>query len=336
VRRLALAAGGGLLTALALVSLLTLARAGSLPRLWRLVDDARLFSIGGLGMMPIPGLLGMHLVLYVTYVSAIGVATVRRLRSARDPLLTGMLAWSGIFGLGSASYYVGRSAPGWLKSLFSAWALTLALLAVAAVRELAARPQRRASIAAIAVLFGFGVAACSLAQTPTPWEQLQRLQAPFVPTEHEPDPNPLAPSPDPAVRRFVSSLADGPHRFVVKRGAPVAILLTTGHRVADAYHLVNVSPFTGPESLPTVERVEAVVAALRAAGGNTIVLPDPLDSSILPVLARAGFDLLTARGLRPYVAGRTRPYALPWPGGIAVIKFVDMRHLHPRALARRG
>jgi hypothetical protein len=178
---------------------------------------------------------------------------------------------------------------------------------------------------------------CSLAQTPTPWGQLQRLRAPFVATEEEPEPNPLAPSPDPRVRRFVASIADGPNRFVYQRGAPVAILLTTGHRVADAYGVVDVSPYTGVESLETVQRVETALDALQAAGGNTVILPDPLDTSIYPILARRGFEPLTAHGLQPYsTSAPPSPLELPWPGGQGVTKWVDARHLHPRALSARG
>jgi hypothetical protein len=330
--RLAGAIAAGLATAFVLVSLLTLIRAGSLPHPARLVDYARTYAVGGFAQMPIPGVLGMHLLVYLTYVAAIVVATVRALRRARNRVLTGMLAWAGVFGLGAGAYWVGRSHPVALKYQFSAWALALMLLTIVAVRELAAPRLRRTAIGALIVVFGFGVAACSLAQTPAPWGQIERLQASFTPTEAAPDANPLVPSKDPQVRRFVSSLADGRSHFVVKRGAPVAILLTTGHRVADAYGIVNVSPYTGIESLQTVERVEATLDALRDAGGNTVILPNPLDPSIFPVLQRRGFELLTPRGLRPYVAGRTRALEQPWPGGIAVIKWVDTRQLHPPAL----
>ena len=330
--RLAGAVAAGLATAFALVSLLTLVRAGSLPQLERLVDYARTYAVGGFAMMPIPGVLGMHLVVYLTYVAAIVVATVRALRGASNRVLTGMLAWAGVFGLGAGAYWVGRSHPVALKYQLSAWALALVLLTIVAVRELAAPRLRRTAIGALVVVLGFGVAACSLAQTPTPWGQLERLTAPFTPSEEVPDADPLVPSQDPQVRQFVSSLADGPSRFVVRRGVPVAILLTTGHRVADAYGVVNVSPYTGIESLQTVARVEATLDALRDAGGNTVILPNPLDPSIFPVLQRRGFELLTPQGLRPYVRGRTRALELPWPGGTAVIKWVDTRHLHPRAL----
>ena len=238
-------------------------------------------------MMPMPGGSACTCSIYATFVAAIVVATVRALRGcAGNRTLTALLAWAGMFGLGAGSYLAGRSHPVASSSLFSAWALALALLSVAAVGELSAPRLRRTALGALVVLFGFGVAACSLAQTPTPWGQIHRLDAPFEPTEAEPDANPLAPSRDQRVQRFVATLADGPSRFVYKRGAPVAILLTTGHRIADAYGVVNVSPYTGIGSLQTVQRVETTIAALRAAGGKPIVLPDPLDPSILPVLAR--------------------------------------------------
>jgi len=333
--RLALRIGGavaaGLATALALVCVLTLACAGDLPQLGRLVDYARTYTIGGFALMPIPGVLGVHLIIYLTYVAAILVATVRALRGARNRVLTGMLAWAGVFGLGAGFYWVGRSHPFALKQEFSAWALALALLTVVAVRELSTRRVRRTALGALLVLAGFGVTVCSLAQTPTPWGQIERLNAPFTASAAI-GTNPLAPPRDPRVRRFIASLADGPNRFVYKRGAPVALLLTTGHRDADAYGVVDVSPYTGVWSLQTVQRVEAIVRVLRAAGGNTIILPDPLDQSILPLLTRDGFALLTAHGLRAYVAGRTRPLALPYPWEGKVIKMVDTRNLYPRAL----
>jgi len=334
--RLAGAALAGLATAFALVSALTLLRTGSLPQLWRLVDYARGYTIGGFSMSPIPGIFGLHLLVYLTYVAAIVAASVRVSRGARNRVLTGMLAWAGVFGLGAGAYYVGRSDPSVLKYELPAWTLALALLAVLAIRELARPELRRTAIGALVVLFGFGAATCSLAQTPAPWEQIQRLTAPFVPTEAEPDPHPLVPPRDAATRRFVASLADGPSRFVVKRGAPVAILLALGHRVADAYGVVNVSPYTGIESMYTVERVDAAIDALRRAGGNTAILPVPLYASLFDAFRRQGFEIVTQRGLRPIAANwvRSRPWLMPWPGEErAVIKLVDMRHLHPRALA---
>ena len=63
------------------MALLTLARAGALPQLGRLLDSRSLYSVGGWALQPMPAL-GLHLVLYVTFAAAIGVATVRAIARA--------------------------------------------------------------------------------------------------------------------------------------------------------------------------------------------------------------------------------------------------------------
>lgn len=332
VGRLLAMVAAGLATAVVLVTALVLIRAGTPPQFGRLVDYARLYTIGGLALMPIPGIFGLHLLIFLTDVAAIAVATTRRLRGAPNRVLTGMLAWAGVFGLGAGCYYVGRSHPVALEYQFSAWGLSLALLTVVAVQELAARRLRPTAVSAFVVLLGFGVMACSLAQTPTPWGQFERLSTQYVPTEEQPDVQPLVPSSSSKTRRFVASLADGRDHYVYKRGAPVAILLPTGHRVADAYGVVNVSPYAGVDSLETVQRVETMLDALRAAGGNTVILPNPVNSiSLIQALARRGFEPVTVRGMRPYGPSEV-PLEQLWPGGRAIMKWVDARHLHPEAL----
>ncbi|MGN6187990.1 MAG: hypothetical protein ACTHOE_03745 [Conexibacter sp.] len=334
----------GLASALTLVALLTLARTGELPQLGRVVEYARIYSAAGYAMLPLPGPLGVHTAIYLTYVAAIGVATVRALRGAANRVLTGALAWTGVFGLGAATYYVGRSQPEALRTTFSAWALALALLSWVVLRSLAADPRRRPSIAAVTVLFGLGVATCSVVQMPLPWSQLDRIQTGFVASTSKYR-DPLRPPADARMRRFVATLADGPSHFAYRRGAPVALLMTLGHRLADAYGVENVSPYTGVDSIHTTRQVDEVVAALRRAGGNTVVLPATFDQSndgsevietddgIFARLAQDGFALVTRTGLRPYDAGRgTRDAAgVPWHGGV-LVKVVDTRHLHPRAL----
>ncbi|MFL5817124.1 MAG: hypothetical protein ACJ76L_05930 [Conexibacter sp.] len=332
IGRFAAIVAAGVATAVALVATLTLVRAGALPQFGRLVDYARLYTVGGLALMPIPGVLGMHLLIFLTHTAAIAVATTRRLRGAPNRVLTGMLVWAGVFGLGAGSYYVGRSHPVGLGFQFSAWGLSLALLTVVAARELAGRRLRPTAVSAFIVLFGFGVMVCSLAQAPTPWGQIERLTTAHVPTENQPDVQPLVPSRSPQVRRFVASLADGRDHYVYKRGAPVAILLTTGHRIADAYGVVNVSPYTGIDSLLTVQRIETMLDALRAAGGNTLILPNPASSiTLYRTLARRGFEPVTTRGMRPFSLSGS-PLEQAWPGGRAIMKWVDSRHLHPEAL----
>ena len=259
----------GLLVAYALVALLTLVRAGELPQLGRLLDYGRLYSIGSFGLLHLHRTLGLHLVVYVTYVAAIGVATVRAIERAPNRPLTGMLAWCGVFGLGSAAYFMGRTHPELLVALFPTWALTLALLTVDVVGRTAQRAGARPRLGTALVLMGMGLTVCSVAQLPLPWTQLQRIaqETPSAPLIEGEAPLPVysrAFLPDPSTREF----------FAPQPGAKVAILLTTGHEIAHEFGVVNVSRYTGLYSMVNRERLRTVVDDLRAEGGNTLFLPE--------------------------------------------------------------
>jgi hypothetical protein len=326
----------GLALAAALVALVTLLRAGSLPHLERAIFFSRLYGMSGFASAPLPAVLGLPLVVYATYAAAIGVAAVRAIERASGRILTAMLAWSGVFGLGSAAYWVARPHETTLPTTFSAWALSLVLLAVVAVRQLASRPSRLPSLATLAVLFGLVVTACSVAQLPFPWQQVQRIRRPPAGTPAAGLPSPLdtiiEPNGTPEVRRFVSSLADGPHRFVVRRGAPIALFATAGHLIADAYGVVNVVPYTGGESIHTREQLDASLDALRAAGGNTALVPVELLPKLAGVLEQRGFAIVTSSGLRR--TNGTDRSTVPDTALAAddLTKWVDLRHLHPAAL----
>jgi len=328
--RLAAEVLAGVAIGVVLVSALTLVRAGALPQFGRSVEFARIYLVGGFALIPLAGVLGLHLIIYATYVAAIGVATARAIDRAPDRLLTGMLVWSGLFGLASAGYYVGRSAWETLPITFSAWAFALALLTVVAVRRIAEARSRVPSAVAIAVVFGMAVMACSLAQTPVPWAQIGRIQHPpaggVAPTAGT---GPYAPVKDPAVRFFISSLADGAHHFVVRHGAPIGLFATTGHRIADAYGVRDVIPYTGVESVQTRSQFKTALDELRADGGNTVILPQEPSPEMGAMLAARGFELLTPQGLRPW---HPRATFEALPGANGMTKFVDTRHLHPAAL----
>jgi hypothetical protein len=331
----------GMALAYAAVCALTLVRAGALPQLGRLVEFARLFARGGFNMLPMPGVLGLHLILYLTAVAAIGAATVRAARRKPGRVLTGMLAWCGVFGLGAGSYYAGRSHPDVLIALFSIWALTLALLTVDCVERIVAGPSRRAGIVAFALFLGMGLATCSLAQTPLPWKELDRVLAKRPPNARI-SATPFVP--DPATRSFFASSAYGSRAFYFKPGAPMAILVTSGHRIADAFGVVNVSPYSGATSAFTAQQLRGVIRVLRRSGGNTLIMPTAGNEDYL-VLARAGFRFVTASGLRTYRHEDLPPEAveLSWPRGtvrvpwlyLTATKWVDTRNLRPRFLRRR-
>jgi hypothetical protein len=289
----------GLLAAYALLAALALVRTGGLPQLGRLLDYGRLYSVGGFGLLHLHRLLGLHLVLYLTYAAAIAVATVRALEHAPNRPLTGMLAWSGVFGLGSAAYFMGRTHPELLVALFPTWTLALALLSVDAVSRLTGRP----GVGTLLVLFGMALATCSLAQLPLPWTQLQRIEqdTPTAPLIGGEAPLPRfdgAFLPEPATRAFFAP---------ARRGEPVAILLTTGHQIAHAFGLEDVSRYTGMYSIVTRERLRTVVDDLRAAGGTTLFLPQTYQE-VYDTLARWGFE--------------RRPEEAEW-GDVPVSKWVD-------------
>ncbi|HEX5146546.1 MAG TPA: hypothetical protein VFV85_05955 [Conexibacter sp.] len=245
----------GLLTALAAVALLTLVVAGSLPHLGMALTFVRIYGAYGFGNLPMPDL-GFHLAIYVTFAAALVCAVVRAAgRATEDRLLTAMLAWAGVFGLGAGAYYVGRSLPQVLISVFSAWALALALLLVVIVRALARRPARRPALPELAVLAGFGLAVCSLAQTPLPWTQVQRLQRHTAVPAYA----------HTATERFVAAHA--------RRGERVVILGPLGHRIAYDLHLDDVSPYSTIESMPLERQLSETIAVLRREGGRELFLP---------------------------------------------------------------
>jgi hypothetical protein len=294
----------GLLAAYAAVATLALVRAGELPQLGRLLDYGRMYSVGGFGLQRLHSTLGLHLVVYLTYVAAIAMATVRALERAENRALTGMLAWSGVFGLGAGAYFMGRTHPELLVAMFSAWTLALALLTVAVLERLRERPAARPALGTLLVLAGMAVAACSLAQTPMPWTQLDRIaqDTPADPLIEGEAPLPIyygAFLPDPATRTF----------FAPRPGEPVAILLTTGHQIAHELGVVNVSRYTGLYSMVTRERLRTVVEDLRAEGGDTVFLPQA-SQQVYDTLRGWGFE--------------RRPEEVEW-GSTPVSKWVDAR-----------
>jgi hypothetical protein len=271
--RLALHGLAGLAAAFALVALLTLARAGALPDPALLFRFARLYASAGFAMQPMPTL-GLHTIIYLTFAAALAVATVRALggEDARERTLTGMLAFIAVFGLGSGTYYAGRSHPEVLVTSFAAWSFALALLTLVAVRRLAARPDRWPEPAVALCLVGFFVTVCSLAQTPTPWSQVERLRTTGVATLRRP-----------AGQPFV--------RQHVRRGEHVAILLGLGHRIGENVGVENVSPYTTAFAMPAVTQLYDVVRALREEGGNKVFVPTtpPAMNDVRPALAAEGF-----------------------------------------------
>ena len=251
VLRLLGAAAAGVAGAVVLYSVVTLLRAGSLPHLWRLAQFARLYGAAGYSVAPLPAPSAFR--------SSSTPPTRRRsasrpsARSARSPTVCSPGCGVG----GPVRARVGELLHRALQRGCSDAVLRVGARARAARDRGAAarwrRPARVPNLAGLAVLFGFGLTVCSLAQAPSPWQQIERVR--------ERPANLAVMSSSGAAQQdldggFVGSLADGPRRFVFKRGAPVAIFTTMGHRLADSYGVVDVVPYTGPESIHTQEQLD--------------------------------------------------------------------------------
>jgi hypothetical protein len=268
----------GVALAVALVALLSLAHGGALPRPALLLEYPRIYGIGGWVLEPMAAM-GFHVTMYVTFTAAIVVAAVRAARSDAGAALTGMLAWSGVFGLGASSYYAGRSDPLNLIGTFSAWALALLLLTIVVARALAAAGrERRPTPPELAVLFGCGLALCAVSQLPQPWREAARLGRTTAPVFEQP-----------AALRLV--------RATTRPGEPVAILIPLGHRLAYDAGVVDVSPYTSTQSMPTADQLRETLTLMREEDADKVYVDGAIVyQALLRALDRAGFAIASQEG----------------------------------------
>lgn len=270
------AAGAAIATGAVVVYILV--RTAELPRPGYLLYWSRFFAASGFNLLPMPPV-GFHLLLLATFVAALATAAVRRSRQAPDRVLTGMLAFSAIFGLGTGAYFVGRSYAIVLPALFAAWGLALALLAWTVVVRLATagRPRRRtverALLPATAVLVGFGLMVTTLSQFPNPLTQLDRLGR-GQPTDV------LDRTPS---RQFVEE--------TTSPGTRVLLLDPLGHEVARQAGVDDLSLFASPLQIISEDQVEDLLQVLEDAGGFTVFTGRSLAPEVAPMLEANDFSV---------------------------------------------
>jgi len=255
VSRLALELIGGAAAAVALVSLGTFARAGEMPKLSLLLEWPRIFTNLGWFSMPLPTW-GIHVGIYVTFVAALATAVVRFSQRQENRTLTGMLAWSGTFGLFVGGYYVGRPDIYKLTSILSAWGFALTMLTVACVLALSARGWRRPTLPQLLVLFGFGLSLCALSRLPLPHDEISRL------TKRYPEPQYEV-----TAEQFV--------RTHTQSGETVAILTPMGYRISHALGLRNVAPYGFMNAVVTLGAMRTLITTLRKEHVRIVFTPEP-------------------------------------------------------------
>jgi hypothetical protein len=252
---LAAAVGAGVAAAIASVCVLTLARAGTLPKPGLLLEWPRIFTDVGWYSLPIPSV-GLHLAIYATLCGAITVATVRLARGAGDVLLTSMLVWSGVFGLLAAGYYAGRSDDAKLAAMFSAWAFAIALLTVVCVRALSARRWRAPSVAELLVLLGFGLSICAVSQLVSPFTLIRRLTTPLP-----------APQYRPVVEQLIAQR--------VSPGEKVVILVPESFRIAYELGVDNVAPYPLQIAIVTRSEMQTLIDVIERERVDEVFVPTP-------------------------------------------------------------
>ena len=276
--RLALGAAAGIVV----FAGLTLAWSGALPNPVAMVAFARQFATDGFFLLPIESPLGLHVVGFLTYVACFVVVALRILRRTEPPTVkersaTAALAFAGVFGLGTAAYFVGRSDPEVLIMLFAAWSLALSLLACELVRHLRSLPAgallRRATLVLPVALVAGHLA---LMATTLAWDRQILRQ-----------PGRLLSSSAPRV--FDAAVMRGLVRDCATPGESVALLHPLGHVIADREGVHDVMPFSHPGAIATFEQVADVRSAIEDASVRRVFADGGTRPELREMLTRAGF-----------------------------------------------
>jgi hypothetical protein len=153
------------------------------------------------------------------------------------------------------------------------------LLGIVAIRAIVRRPERRPQMAELLVLAGLGAMACSLAQIPTPWSQVERIR-----------------DSQPHDVRVVTALEKA-IREKTRPGEPVAVLVRPGHQVSEQIGILDVTPYANIDSMMTEQQWAEMIAALQHAHGRQLFVQKE-------TLFQEHIDWLEQRGYRPYVEWR--------------------------------
>lgn len=251
----------GALIATTVIVALVLIRSGELPSLSVWFTLARLVTGQGWYVIAMPDF-GLFVFIYLLLATAVLVAAVRAVSAPeRDRPLTGMLSFAGTFGLGAGLYYVGRSAPEQLVSLYPVWGLTVALLAWTVLhRDPAASwpgpstPLTR--VGAMVAVFALGLMITTVVNFPAPWTQIDRLRADRV----------ASPLDHPERVAFVRSVTDP--------GDDVVILASMGHYIAEQARVDDRSPLYVFQVI-SHEQLDRALEALDRSGGDTLFTTSP-------------------------------------------------------------
>lgn len=280
-------------SSLGIFTAFTLARAGRAPSFGSLLYFTRQFALNGFFMLPMPAL-GLHTVVYLTFAAALVLAGIRALAlhdpgGGADRIRTGLLAYSGVFGLGALAYYAGRSHPLVLVSIFPAWGLALCLLAWEAwtsrsiVRSSSPWMRPFWRIPALLVLFHVGLFLSTLPDQSLIFRQPARIAGASAPRIFEAT----------AMKQLIRDCAGRAERTM--------IFYPLGYRLAGQTGVQNFFPYNSPVSIVTAEQLGTIVKMAKRQRVQSI-----FSGRLRPEIAQG----LSDAGFRPVLI-RTNPSFRP-------------------------
>jgi hypothetical protein len=233
----------GIGLAIGIFGSLTYLRSGAWPQLGMATFYHRAYAINGFQMLPMPAC-GLHWIIYVTMVAAIG-------RGLFDPGIgrhhRGLMLFSGIFGLGAFMYFVGRSHHNVLITIISAWAFAFSILiwrlSPQAIRPLGAKRCFPASLEFLVVL-GVLSSIVQVRHLANPVEQLTRLRSGGGSHWAEPS----------SIIQFIRAQSHPGDRVIVS--------CHYGHVLALDAGVINVFPFSEPCAVVLKSQLDCVLAAI--------------------------------------------------------------------------
>ncbi|MBN1609465.1 MAG: hypothetical protein JW940_22735 [Polyangiaceae bacterium] len=262
---------------------------GSWPHAGALIEYQRTFAVLGFNMIAMPKV-GLHWVFYATFMTAALYAVFVRFSesaavlSFRRRLSTGMLAYGGVAGLGSAAYYVGRSHPQVLATLYAAWAFVAALLTHRVLSDAwAAKKSNREG--------GYSVYAIPVAMLLALWGGLLPFvfELPSVRAEVGRLVYPRGGPVDLRPLHLVSLVNKYRHK-----GEPAVILYPDGHWLAIRASVKNLCPFAHPDSVLLQAQLGPVFASIERLPRQQRYVFGRLNGPITDRLSREGFARVDA------------------------------------------
>ncbi|MBN1609466.1 MAG: hypothetical protein JW940_22740 [Polyangiaceae bacterium] len=283
------AVAGGIVLAFAAYWVVVRLACGAWPHVGTLTEYQRTFAVLGFNMLPMPEV-GMYWVVYATFIMAVLYAVfVRFTESAvafpcKRRLSTGMLAYAGVAGLGSGVYYVGRSHPAVLVTLYAAWAFAAVLLTHRVFADVRTAKQRNRD-------GGYSIHAIPVAAVLGLWCWLLPfvLEVPNVRAESSRLFQPHAGPVDLRSAQLVSLV----NKYVHK-GEPAVILYPDGHWLALRASVKNLCPFVHPESVLLQAQVDPVFDSIKRLPRRHRYVFGRLNGTITGRLSREGFARVDA------------------------------------------